>query len=50
VDIESCNANVDTLMRLALSSTSITTQSKTVCDNLKGHIGRLCKDVEGYRL
>lgn len=49
-DIDSCNANVDTLMRLALSSTSITTQSKTVCDNLKGHIGQLCKDVEGYRL
>lgn len=49
-DIESCNENVDTLMRLALSSTSITTQSKTVCDNLKGHIGQLCKDVEGYRM
>lgn len=49
-DIENCKHNVETLMRLALSSTSLTTQSKTVCDSLKSQINGLCKDIEGYQL
>ncbi|GAA6135104.1 hypothetical protein NBRC116188_18940 [Oceaniserpentilla sp. 4NH20-0058] len=49
-DIEHCKQNVETLMRLALSSTSLTTQSKTVCANLKTQISHLHKDIEGYQL
>lgn len=49
-NIERSKEDVETLMRLALSSTSIATQSKTVCDNLQGQISTLCKHVDGYRL
>lgn len=49
-DVESSKANVDTLMRLALSNTSLITQSKTVCSTLEAQIASLCQHVEGYRL
>lgn len=49
-DVDASKTNVETLMRLALSNTSLITQSKTVCSNLEGQIRSLCQHVEGYQL
>lgn len=50
LSVQRSKEDIETLMRLALSSTSTITQSKTVADNLKLQIQALCKHVDGYTL
>lgn len=50
LSVQRSKEDIETLMRLALSSTSTITQSKTVADNLKLQIQVLCKHVDGYTL
>ena len=49
-DIENSKQSVETLMRLALGNTSISTQSQTVCHNLSKEINHLVNDIQGYQL
>ena len=49
-DINTSKDNVEILLKFALSSTSMSAQSKTVCDSLQQQINALCQHVEGYRL